>query len=200
MFMHSDDKGGYAAAKKSEYKPNDFFEYSSGTSNLLSKIIRQTMNDSVYHRYPYEKLFYKIGMYHALLEPDASGTFVGSSYGYATARDWGRFGLLFLNDGMWNGERILPEGWSAYSAAPAPAAPIGQYGAMFWLNAGAKGNPENSYHKGLPHDEYGAEGFEGQYVFIIPSKKLVVVRLGVSHHDSRMVPLTRKIIETLPEK
>ncbi|MEJ0057533.1 MAG: serine hydrolase, partial [Bacteroidota bacterium] len=199
MFMHSDDKGGYAASKELEHKPNEFFEYSSGTSNLLSKIIRQTMNDSVYHRYPYEKLFYKIGMYHALLEPDASGTFVGSSYGYASARDWGRFGLLFLNDGIWNGERILPEGWAAYTATPAPAAPIGQYGAMFWLNAGAKGNPENSYHKGLPHDEYGAEGFEGQYVFIVPSKKLVVVRLGVSHHGDGIVPLTKKIIDALPE-
>lgn len=199
MFMHTDDKGGYAAAKKLKNKPGEFFEYSSGTSNLISKIIRQTVGDSIYHRFPYEKLFYKIGMYHTLLEPDASGTFVGSSYGYASARDWARFGLLFLNDGVWNGEQILPEGWVKYSTTPAPAAPIGQYGAHWWLNAGAKDHPEKSYHPGLPHDEFGAEGFEDQYIFIIPSQKLVVVRLGVSHHGFDITGLVQKMIRALPD-
>ncbi len=194
MFMHSDDKGGYAASKKAEFKPNEVFEYSSGTTNLLSKIIRESVGDSVYHRYPYENLFYKIGMYNTLIEPDASGTFVGSSYGYATARDWARFGLLFLNDGVWNGERILPEGWVKYSSTPAPAAPIGQYGAQWWLNAGAQNDPSKSYHPGLPNEEYGAEGFEGQYIFIIPSKKLVVVRLGVSHTYDGKIELMQKVM------
>ena len=199
MFIHSDDKGGYAASKQLEYKPNEVFEYSSGTTNLISKIIRQTVGDSNYPRYAYEKLFYKIGMYHTLVELDASGTFVGSSYGYASARDWARFGLLFLNDGIWNGERILPEGWIKYSSTPAPAAPIGQYGAQWWLNAGAKDDPNKSYHPELPRDEYAAEGFEGQFVMIIPSRKLVVVRLGVSHHGSGMIPLLQKIISARPE-
>lgn len=198
MFMHSDDKGGYAASKKAEFKPNEVFEYSSGTTNLVSKIIRQTVGDSAYYSYPYENLFYKIGMYHAIIEPDASGTFVGSSYGYATARDWARYGMLFLNDGVWNGERILPEGWVKYSSTPAPAAKLGQYGAQWWLNAGAKDNPAQCYHPGLPNEEYGAEGFEGQYVFIIPSKKLVVVRLGVSHHYDGKIELMQKILTALP--
>ena len=200
MFTHSDDKGGYAASKEMEFKPNQFFEYSSGTANLISKIIRQTVGDANYPRFAYEHFFYKIGMNHTLIEPDASGTLVGSSYGYASARDWARFGLLYLNDGIWNGERILPEGWVKYTLTPAPAAPIGQYGAMFWLNAGARSNPEQSYHPGLPHDEYGAEGFENQYVFIIPSRQLVVVRLGISHHGFDMTGLTQKIINALPEK
>lgn len=200
MFMHSDDKGGYAASKKAEFKPNEFFEYSSGTTNLLSKIIRQTLGDSAYYRYPYERLFYKIGMLHTLIEPDASGTFVGSSYSYASARDWARFGLLYLNDGVWNGERILPEGWVKYSSTPAPAAPIGQYGAQFWLNAGAKDNPDNCYHPGIPHDEYGAEGFENQYVLIIPSRNLVLVRLGISHHGFDIAGLTQNILKGLPGK
>ena len=199
MFTHSDDKGGYAASKKPRYKPNEVFKYSSGTANLISKIIRHTVGDSLYYRYPYENFFYRIGMYHALLEPDASGTFVGSSYGYASARDWARFGLLFMNDGVWNGERILPEGWVKYSSTPMPAAPIGQYGALWWLNAGAKNNPGKSYHPELPHDEYAAEGFEGQMVMIIPSRKLVVVRLGISHHQSGIIPLVQKIIRVLPE-
>ena len=137
-------------------------------------------------------------MINTLIEQDASGTFVGSSYGYASARDWARFGLLFLNDGVWNGERILPEGWVAYSSTPAPAAPKGEYGAQFWLNAGAQGNPQNSHNPGLPNDEYGAEGFEEQNVFIIPSKKLVLVRLGISHHGFDMTGLTQKVLAALP--
>ena len=150
--------------------------------------------------FAYEKLFHKIGMYHTLIELDASGTFVGSSYGYASARDWARFGLLYLNDGIWNGERILPEGWVRYTATPATSAPIGQYGAHFWLNAGAANDVENSYHPGIPHDEFGAEGFEGQFIYIIPSKKLVIVRLGISHHGFDDVRLVQKIISALPEK
>jgi CubicO group peptidase (beta-lactamase class C family) len=199
MFMDSDDKGGYYASKQAKHKPNEFFEYSSGATNLLSKIIRQSLGDSAYHRFPYEKLFYKIGMYHTLIEPDASGTYVGSSYGHATARDWARFGLLYLNDGVWNGERILPEGWVKYSSTPASASPIGEYGAQFWLNAGAKGYPGKCFHPGVPNDEFGAEGFEEQNVFIIPSQNLVIVRLGISHHGFDMEGLTQKIIAGLPQ-
>jgi len=198
MFMHSDDKAGYAASLKLKYPIGSHWEYSSGTTNILSKIIRQTVGDSNYPRYAYENLFYKIGMHHTIIEPDASGTFVGSSYGFASARDWARFGLLFLNDGMWNGERILPEGWVKYSSTPAPAAPKGEYGAQFWLNAGAKDNPENCYHPGVPNDEYGAEGFEEQNVWIIPSKKLVIVRLGISHHGFDIEGLTNNVIRALP--
>jgi CubicO group peptidase (beta-lactamase class C family) len=199
MFMHSDDKGGFAASKELEYPPNTFFEYSSGTANLLSKITREAVGDENYPRFAYDKLFHKIGMRHTLIEPDASGTLVGSSYGYASARDWGRFGLLFLQDGIWNGERILPEGWVKYSSTPAPAAPIGQYGAQFWLNAGAPNDPNHCYHPGLPNEEYGAEGFEDQYVFIFPSRKLIVVRLGVSHHGFDIVGLCNQILDALPK-
>ncbi len=198
MFMHSDDKGGYAASQKLKYPIGTHWEYSSGTSNLLSKITRQAVGDENYPQFAYEDFFYRIGMLHTLIEPDGSGTFVGSSYGYASARDWARFGLLFLNDGMLQGERILPEGWTQYSSIPAPAAPIGEYGAQFWLNAGAKGNPSKSYHPGIPNDEYGAEGFEQQFVFIIPSRKLVIVRLGISHHGFDMTGLTQRVISALP--
>ncbi|HOX82969.1 MAG TPA: serine hydrolase, partial [Chryseolinea sp.] len=102
MFIKSDDKGKYAANRKLKSSPNTVFQYSSGTSNILSRMIRQQVGDETYHAFPYEKLFYKIGMNNTIMEPDASGTFVGSSYTYATARDWARFGLLFLNDGVWN--------------------------------------------------------------------------------------------------
>jgi CubicO group peptidase (beta-lactamase class C family) len=75
------------------------------------------------------------------MEPDPSGTFAGSSYIWATARDWARFGLLYLRDGVWDGRRILPDGWVAYTVTPAPAAPRGEYGALFWLNAGPAAAP-----------------------------------------------------------
>src|SRR5688572_2082371 len=82
MFIKSDDKGGYAATKELSHQPGTFFQYSSGTTNIISKIIRQTVGDSAYYKFPFEKLFYKIGMSHMIIEPDASGTFVGSSYSY----------------------------------------------------------------------------------------------------------------------
>lgn len=96
---------------------------------------------------------------------------------YATARDWARCGLLYLNDGLWRGERILPEGWVKYSTTPTPLAPPGEaYGAQFWLNAS---NPQ-PWLAFLPADTYLASGHEGQDVMIIPSRKAVVVRLGLT--------------------
>src|SRR4029077_466880 len=103
-------------------KPGSVFYYSSGNSNILSRLIRQTLGDSLYFAFPYRQLFYKLGMYNTVLEPDASGVFVGSSYMYATARDWARFGLLYLNDGGYGNERLLPDGWVARSTQPAAAA------------------------------------------------------------------------------
>lgn len=115
------------------------------------------------------------------MEMDASGTYVGSSFMYATARDWARFGLLYLRDGIWEGERILPEGWVKYSTTPAPKAPKGQYGAHFWLNRGDPENPEDRPFPRLPMDLFLAWGFQEQQTVILPSHKLVVVRLGMTH-------------------
>jgi CubicO group peptidase (beta-lactamase class C family) len=98
----------------------------------------------------------------------------------APARDWARFGLLYLNDGVWQGERLLPQGWVAYSTTPTPKAPMGEYGALFWLNAGEAGNSENRKWPSAPTDAYAAQGFQEQKVIIIPSKKLVLVRFGAT--------------------
>jgi CubicO group peptidase (beta-lactamase class C family) len=89
-----------------------------------------------YQLFPRRALFEPLGMTSAVIEPDAAGTFVGSSLMFATARDWARFGLLFLQDGTWEGRRLLPEGWVTFSVTPAPAAPDGVYGAHFWLRLG----------------------------------------------------------------
>ena len=200
MFIHSDDKAAYAISRDLEHTPGEYFQYSSGTTNILSKIIRQTVGEEEYHRFPYESLFAKIGMYHAMLEPDASGTFVASSYGYASARDWARLGLLYLSDGVWNGERILPQGWVGYSTTPAPAAPRREYGAQVWLNLGEEANPANVEYPGLPHEAIVFDGFEKNYVVIIPSRDLVIVRLGVTHNRSfDLAGLVTGILDALPD-
>jgi CubicO group peptidase (beta-lactamase class C family) len=110
-----------------------------------------------------------------VLEADASGTYVGSSLMFATARDWARFGLLFANDGVWNRVRVLPEGWVRYSTTPAPAAAAGNYGAHWWLKLE---RPPGARPAKLPPDAFHAAGHGGQYVSVVPSQALVVVRLG----------------------
>jgi CubicO group peptidase (beta-lactamase class C family) len=199
MFIHSDDKAAFARGMALKNQPGEHFLYSSGTTLILSGIIRETVGDEYYYKFPYERLFYKIGMNQAVMEPDASGTFVGSSYCYASALDWARFGLLYLNDGVWDGERILPEGWVRYTTTPATAAAMGEYGAQWWLNAGAKNDPDRRKYPKIPADAYWADGFEEQYVMVVPSRKLVVVRLGVSHNGFDIEKLVTGIIEALPD-
>jgi CubicO group peptidase (beta-lactamase class C family) len=180
MLCQEGDMGAYAASLSLKHPPGSVFHYSSGNTNILSRIIRQTLGDDDYHAFPYEHLFYKLGMLNTLLEPDASGTFVGSSYCYATARDWARFGLLYMNKGVFNNEQILPGDWIQQSVTPSDAATEGEYGFQWWLNVGEKANPENRRYPHLPTDMFFADGFEGQNIFIIPSKKLLVVRLGLT--------------------
>lgn len=185
MLYNQGDMAAYAAAKPLEATPDAVWNYSSGTANILSRIIRDTIGGDVtdYWAFPQEALFHRIGMNSAIMEPDASGTFVGSSYMYTTARDWARFGLLYLQDGVWNGERILPEGWVDYSRTPTPPS-LGEYGGMWWLNASAAGKPETQEWPGMPEDLYYASGHDGQDVVIFPSQNMIVVRLSVSRGGS----------------
>jgi len=180
MFYDSYDFAAYAAAKPLEAEPGTKWHYSSGTANIVARIVRQAAETSEknYYVFLYRELFDKIGMHSAIFEPDPSGTFVGSSYVFATARDWARFGLLYLNDGVWNGERILPEGWVSYTTTPTPGAPLGEYGAFFWLNAGSSEDRNRCKWPRAPRDAYYASGFQEQKVIVIPSRKAVLVRLG----------------------
>lgn len=154
--------------------------YSSGNPNVVTYQMRRTIgNDKDYYQFPYTRLFNKIGMSEALFEVDASGTFVGSSYIYATARDYARYGLLHLQDGVFNGERILPEGWVSYSTSPNKNSK-GEYGSLFWLN-------NKTEFTSVPDDMYCCRGYDGQRIFIIPSKELVVVILGFSHKPDHVM-------------
>ena len=182
MLLDVGDVAGYAARKDLSDAPGTTWRYSSGTSNIVSRVMRSALRDDAeYWNFPRRALFDRIGMASAILETDASGTFVGSSYMYATARDWARFGILYAQDGVWNGERILPEGWVKYTMSPAPADPRKSYGAHFWLEVpdGYRGADAR-----LPADAFHAAGHEGQFVTIVPSREAVIVRLGRTRYQT----------------
>lgn len=175
--------GGYALKSPLAYPPGTAWYYSSGTTNILQEIIRrQFRTHAEYLAFPHQRLFRKLGMNSAVLEPDAAGTYVGSSFLFATARDWAKFGQLFAQDGVWNGERLLPEGWAAYSARETPHSE-GRYAAQFWV-----------YPRqwGLPADTFMANGFEGQLVVVVPSKQLVIVRLGCTPDGADSLFIAKK--------
>ena len=154
-------------------KTNNTWNYSSGTTNLLSGILRkQFKTHQEYLDFWYNSLFDKIGMNSALVETDMAGNFVGSSYGWATTRDWAKFGLLYLHKGNWNGEQLFNESWADYVAIPTDTS-YGNYGAQFWLNVGKK-------FPNVPKDMFYASGYQGQMVAIFPSHDLVIVRMGLS--------------------
>ncbi len=164
----------FALNKPMFSKPDSLWLYSSGTTNIVTNYIRQTIdNDAEYLAFPRKALFNKLGMKSAIWEVDASGTFIGSSYIYATMRDYARFGLFYLNNGNWLGEQILPEGWVDYSKEEAPNSK-GRYGAFFYINKLGTDYPD------VPRDLFYCRGHDGQYIYIIPSKNLVVVRTGFS--------------------
>ena len=180
MIFLSEDMSSVAVHQPLAHPPGTVWSYSSGTTNIVSQIIREAVGEKRYPGFPYQALFAPLGMSSAVWETDLTGTFVGSSYLLATARDWAKFGSLYLNDGVWQGQRILPEGWVDYTTTPVTMAPQRQYGAHFWLNSGESGDLTDRPFPNAPTDCYFAQGFDGQNVFIIPSYKLVMVRLGTT--------------------
>jgi CubicO group peptidase (beta-lactamase class C family) len=190
LLFGAGDIAATAAATPLRSEPGTTWYYASAASNLISQLVREAVGGPLtdYLGFPNRVLFDRIGMRSAVMEPDATGLFVASSFMYATARDWARFGLLYLQDGVWNGERILPEGWVRYSVTPAPAAPLGEYGGQWWLNAGAVDDSTRRPFPALPREFYRASGFEGQMVGVVPSADLVVVRLGLSRPDEAFDP------------
>lgn len=178
LFMHG-DMAAYTARLPLKYEPGTYFNYSSGNTNIISRIVRLTVGEEQYASFPYQSLFHKINMYTMLLEPDASGTYIGSSYSYATARDFARFGLLYYNNGVWNGEQILPVNWVQESIQPSIADKRKHYGFQFWLNGFSETYPTKRWYPDVPADMFFADGYGGQDIYIIPSKKLLVLRFGL---------------------
>lgn len=176
MLFLTEDMGGLQANKELVGKANETWNYSSGTTNLLSKIVRSYYpTHQEYLDAWYSQLIDKIGMHSMIIEADLEGNYVGSSYAWATPRDWAKLGLLYLHNGNWNGTQIFDELWVDYATTPTNTSE-GRYGAHIWLNAG-------SYYPDAPKELYSFNGYQGQRVFIIPSKELVIVRMGLASMD-----------------
>jgi len=200
MLSVEPDAAGFAASKPLIAEPGAVWSYSSGTSNILAGIIRQTVGGYLqeYYDFTQQGLFLPLGIHTATMETDNNGTFIGSSYMYASARDWARLGQLCLQDGVWQGRRVLPEGWIGYSTTPTPNNPLRNYGAHFWLNAVPEDSRQQRTWPTLPADAYSMNGFQGQRVIVVPSQELVVVRLGFSSGpDHGIEPLVTGLIRVL---
>jgi CubicO group peptidase (beta-lactamase class C family) len=171
------------------------WKYANNDTLLLLRALRHRLGDDQrYLRFPYDELLHPLGMYHTRMEVDHLGNFVGSSQTYTTARDLTRFGMLLANDGVWNGKRLLPQGWVKFSSTPAPTRPpvAGQwgYGAQFWLL---------DQMPGVPPGTFTTAGNKGQYVTIVPGHGLVIVRTGVDPDGKRFQQdrLVAAVVEAL---
>ena len=180
MLHCEEDMGLYALQKPLEYKPGTHWYYSSGSTNIVVRYLRSLFSsDEAFLSYMRERLFAPLGIRNAIFEQDMSGTPVGSSYLYITAKNFARFGQMYLDDGCVDDERILPEGWVDYTCTPASNSE-NRYGAFFWLNRGGK-------YPDVPKDMYWCDGHDGQCIFIIPSCQLVVVILGYSPKPDHVI-------------
>lgn len=182
MLMNSRDLEAFAASFPITAKPGTRWSYQTASSVLLGRVIRETLqDDEAYYHFAQQELFNRLGARHSHYQADGAGNYVGGAFLYATPRDWARLGLLYLGDGVLAGERILPEGWVAYSTTPTPASLEARaYGGQFWLNT----QNENQWMPAVPEDAYAARGHYGQSVIIIPSRQLVVVRMGQTFNPS----------------
>jgi len=171
-----DDVAHFAASFPLAHEPGKFFSYSSGTSNIVSRCAARAagVSGTEFERFMRERLFNPIGMKSPKPQFDSAGTFIGSSFCFATPRDFARFGQLYLRDGVWEGKRLLPERWVDYARTPTWQQPTEEdaYGAHWWLGLAGPGS-------------FSANGFEGQYTVLVPQKDIVVVRSGRTTSDKK---------------
>jgi CubicO group peptidase (beta-lactamase class C family) len=187
MLYLQPDMAGFARSPPLAHPPGEEWLYSSGTAVILSRIAQEVLDRGDTETrdlatFIKGRLFLPLGISSATIEPDEHGTLVGSSYMYATARDWARYGLFLLQDGIWAGEELLPPGYVTMMATPVDAS-HGQYGmGQTWLwgsepvTPGV--NPDSAF--GIPADTFWMSGHDGQSVCIIKSRQLVIVRLGLT--------------------
>ncbi len=173
IYSAGETVAGRAATNMLDTPPGTRFLYNPPDTMLLVRAMRQAVkDDKTFWAMPWTELFWKIGMTRTVTSSDWNGDFLMSGQTYSTARDFARFGLLYLADGVWNGERILPEGWAKYVSTPGPVQPAGngaRYGGQFWIYGG---------QSGLPQGAFSPNGGQGQYAMIVPSANVVVVRRG----------------------
>ena len=192
------DVGAYAASLPLTHPPATHWNYNSAGVNLIADALGRVFAPDAapadrrvrLSKVLQEELFGPLGMTSAQPEFDSKGTFIGSALVYANARDWARFGLLYLRGGVWDGKRILPEHWVDFARTKTPVEDCDVYGAGFWVTpASGRGKPYTALTPGGPRDLFLAQGHEGQLVVIVPSKDLVLVRLGHLESLSGWEPL-----------
>jgi CubicO group peptidase (beta-lactamase class C family) len=185
----------HAVNQPLEIPPDTQWRYRNCDPLTLGRIVREKVEGrgEQYLTFAQRELFDPIGARHVILETDAWGNFIMTGFDYGSARDWARFGLLHLWDGMWQGRRILPEGWVEFVSTPAPADKTRGYGGLFWLNRGGA-------WKGVPEDAFMASGHMGQHTMVIPSRGVVVVRMGPSPGGSStyFAELVSRILQGVP--
>lgn len=192
----------HALSRRLVAEPGARWYYANNDTMIAVRALRERMgNDRAFYRFPFEQVLYPIGMRNTYLETDWNGDFILSSQVWTTARDLARLGLLYLNDGVWNGQRILPEGWADYVTNPAPVQPRPRadgtprpgYGAQFWLF---------DESDGLPDGTYAAMGNRGQYLIIIPERNVLIVRRGFDDNGGARFDVARfaaDVLAVMPE-
>jgi CubicO group peptidase (beta-lactamase class C family) len=186
MAFTEPDMAGFAEGAALTAAPGTRWTYANGNPAILARILRDRVGGHAADvlRFARRELFEPLGIRSATLELDATGTPIASAFLFATPRDWARFGLLFLEDGVVGGARILPEGWVRYSTTPTPSARVG-YGAGWWINQGDSPGARFRREHGMPDDAFLALGIYGQTVVVVPSQRLVIARFGTTY-DLRM--------------
>jgi len=190
MLMTESDMARFAATREQLHEPGAHWQYMSANTILATHALQTRLGDTLNDQTAAlrEHLFHPLGIYSAVLEPDESGTWQGSSYLYMTPHDWARLGMLYLDDGMAGGERLIPEGWYDYISTPTPGSGE-EYGAGFWLPLAAAGLPDNAVMM---------SGFQGQWGYIMPDQDLMVVRFGATNRtNSRSGLLAAGVLEAL---
>lgn len=177
MLFLEPDMAGFAEQAKLKTKPGTQWEYTSGNTLIVSAVVRDLVGGHAIDvlRFARRELFEPLGMHHTIMEFDQAGTPIGSTRIFASARDWARFGQLYLDDGVAGGRRILPPGWVAYSTRQTLDS---DYGAGFWINASGNDDAKWRVQHGMPADTFYASGLNGQRVVVVPSHHLVIARLG----------------------
>ncbi|TNE35819.1 MAG: class C beta-lactamase-related serine hydrolase, partial [Alphaproteobacteria bacterium] len=170
------DVAGYAAAQELDHTPDTSWSYSSGTTNIVTRLLHQAtgLRGVAFQGFMEEALLHPIGITSAIPKFDTQGTFIGSSFCFCTARDFAKFGLLYMRDGVWDGRRLLPEGWVDYARTPTPIYVDHDdldYGAHFWLGLAGPGT-------------FSCNGYQGQFIVMEPELDLIVVRHGDSINEA----------------
>jgi CubicO group peptidase (beta-lactamase class C family) len=199
MVFNEPDMAGFAEGAALKAAPGTAWSYANGNPAILARVVRDRVGGHAVDvlRFARRELFGPLGIRDATLELDSTGAPIAGAFLFATPREWARFGLLFLEEGVVGGQRILPEGWVRYSTTPTPNAWVG-YGAGWWINQGDSQGARFRRDHGMPADAFMAMGIYGQTVVVVPSERLVITRFGTTYDLRKaMIDICRLTADTI---